>query len=90
MMIGKVELMEIAVRDAKMDVVGLQESRVSTSRTFQCPLISKDTVAQLAATATQDASRGSQCRGMSRCLRWTTSLRDSWLPLEFCGCARSL
>ena len=38
LMIGKVELLEIAMRDAKIDVVGLQESRTRQAGIFKGPL----------------------------------------------------
>ena len=37
-MVGKVELLEIAMRDAEMDVIGLQESRSRQARIFNGPL----------------------------------------------------
>ena len=81
LMVGKVELLEIAMRDAGVDVIGLQESRSRQAGIFNGPLCITDTVVQLTATAMLDASCGSQRRGISRRLRWTTSPRDFWLSL---------
>ena len=82
LMVGKVERLESALRDAGIDVIGLQESRSREAGIFNGPFVSQIlTVAQLTATAMLNASCGSQRRGSSRCSRWTTSPRDSWLSL---------
>ena len=41
LMVGKVELLEIAMRDAELDVIGLQESRSRQGRNFQRPVVSQ-------------------------------------------------
>ena len=97
MMLRKVELLENAMRDAAVDVVGVARVKVSTNWNFPLPFVSQ--ILWRAATATQaaimdhgivelhDACNGRHCDETPGS-HWASS--ELWNALELCCCACSL